>query len=143
AGVEIAAEHGPDLTKTLEDWGQVLVQRVTERLRSLFIRVNTEERIIGYLHARSVACPRTGKLVPLAPNWWISKSKGAEVAARLVTEREGVSLDEPEFEILRGREAVASQPDKGTVSRGAGLSPWDGLVIDGDYIKAEAQSGRM
>ncbi|MDA8358731.1 MAG: hypothetical protein M0Z95_21115 [Actinomycetota bacterium] len=29
------------------------------------------------------------------------------------------------------------------MARGVGLSPWDGLAIDGDYIKAEAQAGRM
>ena len=70
-------------------------------------------------------------------------SKGAEVAARLITERDGSSLSGPEFEILRGKDAVSSEPEKGTIARGAGLSPWDGLVIDGDYIKAEAQAGRM
>ena len=34
-------------------------------------------------------------------------------------------------------------PDEGTVARGDAISPWDGLVIDGDYIKEEAQAGRM
>ncbi|MGB6058972.1 MAG: DUF1156 domain-containing protein, partial [Microthrixaceae bacterium] len=143
AGVETAARYGPELADDLDKWGQVLIGRIADRLRPFFLRANEAERIVGYLHARSVACPRTGKPVPLAPNWWISKPKGKEVAARLVTERAGSQLIEPEFDILRGQEAVDSHPEKGTVSRGAGLSPWDGLVIDGDYIKAEAQAGRM
>lgn len=143
AGVEIAARYGPDLADDLDKWGQILVERVVERLRPYFRRENESEKIVGYLHARSVACPRTGKAVPLAPNWWISKAKGLEVAARLITEDDNGPLEEPAFEILHGDDAVFSEPDRGTVSRGAGLSPWDGLVIDGDYIKSEAQAGRM
>jgi adenine-specific DNA methylase len=143
AGVETAATYGPDLADDLDKWGQILIGRLAERLRPYFLRANAAEKIVGYLHARSVACPRTGKPVPLAPNWWISKAKGAEVATRVVTVQAGTSLDEPGFEILRGPDAFDAEPDKGTISRGAGLSPWDGLVIDGDYIKAEAQAGRM
>ena len=35
------------------------------------------------------------------------------------------------------------KPDEGTVKRGTAISPWTGEAIDGDYIKAEAQAGRM
>jgi adenine-specific DNA methylase len=31
----------------------------------------------------------------------------------------------------------------GTIKKGTGVSPWTGDPIDGDYIKAEAQAGRM
>jgi putative DNA methylase len=34
-------------------------------------------------------------------------------------------------------------PDRGTVARGIGVSPWDGLAIDDDYIRSEAQAGRL
>lgn len=143
AGVEIAAKYGPDLADDLDKWGQILIGRLAERLRPYFLRANEAEKIVGYLNARSVTCPRTGKPVPLAPNWWISKAKGSEVAARLITERNGEALADTEFELLHGQDAVEADPERGTVSRGAGLSPWDGLVIDGDYIKAEAQAGRL
>jgi len=39
--------------------------------------------------------------------------------------------------------AIDFDPDAGTVSRGVGLSPWTGEAIPGEYIKAEAQAGRM
>ncbi len=142
AGVEIAAGFGPDLADDLDKWGKILTGRVTERLRPFFPS-GPGEKVATFLFARSVSCPRTGKPVPLAPNWWISKAKGSEVAVRLRTESNGIPLNEPEFEVLRGSDAVDSDPAKGTVSRGSGLSPWDGLVIDGDYIKSEAQAGRM
>ncbi|MDH7473994.1 MAG: hypothetical protein QHJ74_08315 [Anaerolineae bacterium] len=38
---------------------------------------------------------------------------------------------------------VRFDPDAGTISRGVARSPWTGDAIDGDYIKAEAQAGRM
>ena len=49
----------------------------------------------------------------------------------------------PRFEIVTGAKAKAATPDEGTISRGVGRSPWTGETIDGDYIKAEAQAGRM
>ena len=33
-------------------------------------------------------------------------------------------------------------PTSGTVAGGDAVSPWDGLTIDGDYIKTEARLGR-
>lgn len=142
AGVEVPARFGLSVTDELAKWGEVLIRRVAERLRPYF-PAGPNERVATFLFARSVACPRTGKPVPLAPNWWISKAKGGEIAAQVVTERNGVELDIPEFDVLHGDDAVRSEPDQGTVSRGSGMSPWDGLVIDGDYIKREAAAGRM
>jgi adenine-specific DNA methylase len=138
AGVELPATLGADLLGSLEEWGALLVDRVQSRLIAYF-PIGPEEAVANYLFACTVRCPRTGKIVPLSPNWWISKEPGKQVAARVST-RNG---DEPAFEILFGEEAVASRPDQGTVAGGNAISPWDGLAIDGDYIKAEAQAGRM
>jgi putative DNA methylase len=86
-----------------------------------------------------VACPATGKPVPLSPNWWLSK--GSQPAAvRVVAE---AHMDVPRFTIVRGEAAIRAKPDEGTISRGVGRSPWTGETIAGDYIKAEAQAGRM
>jgi len=54
-----------------------------------------------------------------------------------------IDWNECRFEIVRGQEATRSKPDEGTVKRGVGRSPWTGEAIDGDYIKQEAQAGRM
>ena len=61
----------------------------------------------------------------------------------LHVERGGHLLDEPEFDILFESEAIASNPDRGTVAGGNAISPWDDLPIDGDYIKSEAKADRM
>lgn len=104
-------------------------------------RVLRTRRSSSHLFANSVMRPRTGNLVPLSPDWWLRKKVGKEAAVRLVVERDGEPLREPEFEVLLGTEAK-SGVSQGTISRGKGISPYDNLVIDEDYIKAEA-TGRL
>ncbi|MHB8289263.1 MAG: DUF1156 domain-containing protein [Acidimicrobiales bacterium] len=142
ASTEVPADWGQGLTDELREWGNILTARLEERLDGYFPS-EKGERLATLLFARTVACPRTGKPVPLSPNWWLSKEAGKRAAVKLVTDRSGNQLDGPEFEIQFGADAIAADPDKGTVAGGNAISPWDGLTIDGDYIKAEAQAGRM
>jgi putative DNA methylase len=141
AGVELPARFGTDLVDDLQHWGGVLTDRLTNRLESSFKRDNPNESVIAYIWARTVACPRTGKTVPLVGDWTLRRGD-KPVAVRLVTSRDGVELDKPEFELVEGA-AIDFDPTKGLISRGKAVSPWDHLAIDGDYIKAEAQAGRM
>lgn len=140
AGLEIPTKEGRDAIALLSDWGNRLVARVSERL-SPYFHAQPGEQVTNYIFARTVACPRTGKNVPLSPNWWLATGAHS-VAVKLLTERGGGELDEIEFEIRRGDE-IDFDPEQGTISGGDGISPWDGLAIDGEYIKAEAQSGRL
>ncbi len=141
AGLEISSRFGLSITDDLEHWGTELVTRLEARLSPFFAKENPNERVTAYIYARTVACPRTGKVVPLLPNLWLRRGK-KPVAVRLLTHRNGSELAEMVLELVE-REAIDFNPDRGTVSRGKGFSPWDGLTIDGDYIKAEAQTGRM
>jgi adenine-specific DNA methylase len=141
AGIAVPAQYGAGLGADIRTWGRILCDRLEKRLEPVFELEADHERVVAYIFARTITCPRTGKLVPLAPNWWLRKgSKSA--AVRLVAEHGGEVLDGPEFEIVGG-DAIDFDPNQGTVARGDAVSPWDGLVIDGDYIKAEAQAGRM
>ena len=141
SGVQYPADFGLSLLPELERWGQLLVDRVTKRLVDVF-PLSDGEQIIAYISASTVACPRTGKLVPLVPDWTLGSAAGKEVAVKLVTERNGRTLDAPQFEIRYGKD-IDFDPKRGTVKRGDGLSPWDDNVIDGSYIKAEGQAGRL
>lgn len=141
ASVELPVKFGTAVVEDLRKWGSLLCQRIHQRLEGVFPD-HPEGPVSNYIFARTVACPRTGKTVPLAPNWWLSKKKGG-VAVRLVTHRDGVELEEPEFEIVTGDAIDHKVADAGTITRGKAVSPWDNLVIDGAYIKAEAQAGRM
>ena len=142
AGVEVPALFGISLVENLRHYGELLVKRLSERLAPYFVKEAEDERIVAYIFARTVACPRTGKRVPLVSDWALQRGS-KPVAVRLVTERSGDILDEPEFEIVEGAAARFDTKKAGTWSRGKGVSPWDQLVIDSGYIKAEAQAGRM
>lgn len=142
AGVEIPARRGTGLVSELKKWGGELVKRVESEL-TYFFPSDDGETVATYLFANAVACPRTGRLVPLLPDKWLRKAKGKEAAVRMLTETDGVDLDTPRFEIALGRDVDPADAAIGTSGRGKAISPYDDLVIDGDYIRAEAQAGRM
>lgn len=139
ATLEYPFQFGPSLAKDIEQYGAVLADRVRKRLEPFF-PVEAGESVHAYIWARTVRCPYTGKPIPLSPNWWLSK-KGAQAAVRPIFES---GASEARFEILRGPAVVSSHADHGTVKRGEAVSPWaQNQPVDGDYLKSEAQAGRM
>jgi len=140
ATLDYPARLGTDFAGEIRKWGKVWAERIEKRLKPYFPKLQGES-IFCYLWARTVACPTTGKPVPLSPNWWLVKGGNEPVCVRVIARP-----NEPtcRFEIVKGKSAVEkAKPDEGTVARGVGRSPWTGEAVDGDYIKAEAQAGRM
>ena len=142
AGVQIPARRGRTLVPHLKTYGGQLVTLVKKDLEQYFPSLKGEQ-VATYLFANAVMCPRTGRVVPLMPDMWLRKTKGQEAAVRVVTTRGGRDLDVPEFAVLHGSAVNHAKAGRGTVRRGVGISPYDNLVIDGEYLKSEAQSGRM
>ncbi len=143
AGVELPVRYRTDLNTELEHWGHLLVDRLNTRLTPFFEPHDDQTSVAAtFIFARTVACPRTGKTVPLVGDWSLRRGNDP-VAVRLVTHRDGVELDEPEYRIVEGSGIGFNSKKTATYSYGKGISPWDQLVIDGDYIRAEAQAGRM
>jgi putative DNA methylase len=138
ATLDYPARFGPSLAEDLRKWGNEWAKKVKEKLEPYFPK-QLNESIFAYLWARTVACPTTGKPVPLSPNWWL-RTGSDPVAVKLIAEE---GMDRPQFEIVTGKQATLANPDVGTITRGVGRSPWTGETISGDYIKAEAQAGRM
>ncbi|MBN1856438.1 MAG: DUF1156 domain-containing protein [Dehalococcoidia bacterium] len=138
ATLDYPARFGTELSTDITKWGNRLAGRVGEQLERFFPK-QPGESIHAYVWARTVACPVTGKPVPLSPNWWLQKGSES-IAVKLIVEEKA---DLCHFEIVKGRAAIAARPDEGTVKQGVGRSPWTGDAIDGEYIKAEAQAGRM
>ena len=139
ATLDYPARFGPGLADDIRSWGQRWYELVKPKLQTFFTPLPPGAEGAAYLWARTVACPTTGKPVPLSPNWWLRKGSDP-VAVQLIAEP---GMDAPHFEIVTGKAVRAAKPDEGTISRGVGRSPWTGEPIDGDYIKAEAQAGRM
>ncbi|MCM8747168.1 DUF1156 domain-containing protein [Thermomicrobium sp. CFH 73360] len=138
ATLDYPARFGETLAEEILQWSARLIGRLEPPLEVIYPR-ESNGLVHAYLWARTVACPQTGKPIPLSPNWWLQRDNRAHVAVRLLCQPD---WPECRFEIVRGAEAdrVAEQ---GTIRRGDAVSPWTGQVVDGDYIKREAQAGRM
>jgi len=144
ATLDYPARFGPSLADDIRKWGARWHELVQPRLAPFYSPLPAGADGAAYLWARTVACPTTGKPVPLSPSWWLQRPKNAPadrlVAARLLCEP---GWPECRFEIVSGKAAASARPSEGTVKRGVARSPWTGESVDGDYIKAEAQAGRM
>ncbi len=143
ATLKTASLYGPDFVDEVEQWAGVLTARCTERLAPFFQLEDDSEGIIAYLWVNTVACPRTGGSVPLAPNWWLSKTKGGAAIRPVAIRAEDGSPSHIEYRVVENPKAVGYDPDVGTVTGGDAVSLWDEGVVDRDWIKAEAQAGRM
>jgi len=140
ATLDYPARFGPSLVDDIKKYGRLWTEKVQSILRPYFSELDDNAIGACYLWARTVACPETGKHVPLSPNWWIRKGSDS-TSVRVIADPNETRC---RFEIVRGAAACRkADPDKGSVKRGTGISPWTGDTIDGDYIKAEAQAGRM
>ena len=138
ATLEYPAKFGVKLIDEIKKWANHINDRASKRLLPFF-PMKKGEKVRRYIWARTITCPTSGKSVPLSPNWWLQKGTDP-VAVKLLTDPEWKIC---RFEIVHGKSAIKSNPDNGTISRGTAVSPWTGDTIDGDYIKAEAQAGRM
>jgi putative DNA methylase len=138
ATLDYPARFGSDFANNILKWGGILNKHVEKKLEAYFPR-QTGENIFAYIWARTVACPTTGKPVPLSPNWWLQKGENP-VAVELLVDP---AWPECRFRILKGEKARQAQPDNGTIKKGVARSPWTGETIAGDYLKREAQAGRM
>lgn len=138
ATLEYPSQFGALLANDIRIWGKKWATKVGNKLRPYFPK-QLDESIFAYIWARTIACPTTGKPVPLSPNWWLSTGKNP-VAIRLIAEDD---MDKPKFEIVTHEAAKSSNPNSGTISRGVGRSPWTGETIDKEYIKTETLAGRM
>jgi adenine-specific DNA methylase len=142
AAVAIPNRHGDQLLPPLIKYGNIWKERVRERLDPLF-HYEPRENYITYIWANAVRCPRTGGLVPLITDLWLNREKGRLTAVRFVgRDPGGQILDPPHFEIVQGDD-IDFDPSRGFMSGGSGISPYDDLVIDGNYIKDQAKAGNF
>ena len=136
---------GPSLVHDVRRYGAILSKGLQARLRRYFSPVADDTHVVGlaYIWARTVICPYTGKPIPLAPNWWLQRSGSTGLAAQPIFDAKAATA---RFEIVQvdGIGPEGFDPADGTVRRGSGRSPWAAdQAVSGDYIKAEAQGGRM
>lgn len=139
ATVELPARTGPGFADSIHRYGERWAERVRKRLHDYFPIVAMDERL-AYIWAHTVPCPTTGRPTPLAPDFWLARGKaGRDVAVRFQADRLNGSYA---LGIVEGPSAAA-WGDRSTYKRGTGISVWTDETFSGDYIRAQAQAGRV
>ena len=95
----------------------------------------------NFVWARTVTCPYCDGRVPLSPNWRLAPD-GTGIKLKPDTGAgPGTSGRVCSFEIVRS----TREQSPGTVARGDGTCPYPDCerIIDGDDVKAQAQTGNM
>ena len=160
AAMEYPLKFGPDLQQDIDKWVKWVGDEAEKRLAEFFPSL-PGETVQNYLWAHTVVCPSCESVVPLSPNWWLSKTsnyagKGQErkvtsdwYAVKPIPNPEKKRVD---FELVKGKKGKGTtiqtddaeyDPDTTTtISRGVGKCPNPncGAVIEDETIKAYAQS---
>jgi len=140
ATVEYPARFGKKLVPAVRTFCEEVHRGAKAELEGFYPKAEGES-VYAYLWARTVKCPSCDLLIPLSPNWWIARGKGAKgFAARLVVPPVGnvVGLD-----VVQNPSVKGIDPDQGTAVGGDAICPRCHSVVGGSYIKQQAQSDRM
>ncbi len=136
ATVDWPVRNGLELLEAYNRLGQAFVERVRSRLSGIFPEEpSPNTRPDGYLWARTITCPYCDGMIPLSPNWRLTKDG---TGVRLLPNEKTKKCS---FEIVK----KAMEQSKGTVARGDALCPYPGCgrVVSGDDVKRQAQDGLM
>ncbi|WP_427365535.1 DUF1156 domain-containing protein [Candidatus Caldatribacterium saccharofermentans] len=140
ATVEYPQRFGQKLTREVKRFGEWVLERAKKELAEFYPSL-AGETPIAYIWSRTIRCPNPscGAEIPLASKWWLARKDNKKVALKPIPNRAARRVD---FVIVQGG-AVDFDPAKGTVSRGNAVCLVCGTSVKDDYVKAEAQAGRM
>ena len=143
ATVEYPVIFGEKLVLAVKEVGEKIHQMAQSELVEFFPKAPGEE-VHAYLWSRIITCSNCSLQIPMSPHWWIVKGGKSEkeVAIRLIVPENGQG-DECDFEIINNPRAMGFNPDQGTDVRKEALCPRCGRVNESNYVKSEAQAGRM
>lgn len=147
ATLDYPFRFGPSLAERARKWGAVWRKRFNTRMQRFFPTPHHptfgDIPPLCYIFARTVPCPTTGHATPLVPDWHLLKPKGgvAVVAAPVVDKPAGTWTTEIR-KVGVGPGSVAAPP-RPTYSNGKGISLFTGEGIPAEWIKAQAQAGKM
>lgn len=158
AAMEFPLRFGPDLQADIDKWVKWVGDEAEKRLAAFFPS-GPGETVQNYLWAHTVACPSCGSVVPLSPNWWLSKTSnyaGKGQARKVTSDWYAVKpIPNPaekrvDFELikgLKGKETTIKTPDgdfdpndHNTLSRAVGKCPNCNGVIDDNAIRQQGGS---
>lgn len=148
ATVDYPFRFDPEIAEEARRWAGVWRERFIERVGRFFPHTvqSGQARPAGYIFARTVPCPDTGHMTPLVPDWHLLNPKGGgrRVVAVPIVDKEAGTWTIEARPVGNGPGMVRERDlPKRTWDHGKGVSLFSGNPIAADWIKAQAQSGRM
>ena len=140
ATVEYPQRFGQKLAREVKRFGDWVLERAKRELAEFYPPL-AGETPIAYIWSRTIRCPNPscGAEIPLFRQFWLARKGNKEVALKPIPNRAARRVD---FTIVQGN-AIDFDPSWGTVSRGNAVCLVCGTSVKDDYVKAEAQAGRL
>jgi len=140
ATIEYPQRYGQKLASEVKRWGEWVLGRARRELAAFYPAVGGETPI-AYIWSRTIRCPNPacGAEIPLFRQLWLARKANKKVALKPIPNRAAKRVD---FAIVDG-DAVDFDPSRGTVSRGNAVCLVCQASAKSNYVKAEAQAGRM
>jgi putative DNA methylase len=144
ATIEYPQRYGQKLASEVKRWGEWVLECARRELAAFYPTVGGETPI-AYIWSRTIRCPNPacGAEIPLFRQFWLArkanKKANKKVALKPIPNPAAKRVD---FAIVHG-DAVDFDPSRGTVSRGNAVCLVCHTSVKGNYVKAEAQAGRM
>ncbi|MFB2879480.1 DUF1156 domain-containing protein [Floridanema aerugineum] len=152
AAMEYPLKFGPDLQEDIDKWVKWVGDEAEKRLAQFFPSL-PGETVQNYLWAHTVVCPSCESVVPLSPNWWLSKTSNyaGKRQERKVTSNwyavkpiPNLEKKRVDFELVKGRKGKGTTivTDEGeydpdmmiTINRGDGKCFCCGHLVESNYI---------
>nr|MDO8087770.1 DUF1156 domain-containing protein [Candidatus Sigynarchaeum springense]MDO8118299.1 DUF1156 domain-containing protein [Candidatus Sigynarchaeota archaeon] len=133
--------YGLPLIKKIKAISEKILDQLRKQLGEYYPTQNGQENE-QYLWVRTVKCtnPECELNVPLSPNWDIAKNPAVIVNIHPPKEMKNKSCI---FKVIENPTKDQVKSNKGSIKGGVGTCPRCNNSLDSDYIKNEAQSGRM
>ncbi|MFK0734920.1 MAG: DUF1156 domain-containing protein [Gloeotrichia echinulata GP01] len=158
AAMEYPLKFGPDLQQDIDKWVKWVGDEAEKRLAEFFPSL-PGETVQNYLWAHTVVCPNCESVVPLSPNWWLSRTSnygGKGQARKITSDWYAVKpIPNPEnkrvdFELVKGRKGKETtiktddgeyEPDDyKTISRSVAKCPNCSNTIEQQFLINYAQT---
>ncbi|MEM2079195.1 MAG: DUF1156 domain-containing protein [Nitrososphaerota archaeon] len=140
ATLEYPARFKDKLVRAVKEFCERVHNEAKKELEIYFPKDKDEEPY-RYLWARTVKCPFCGLIIPLSPNWWlVREGKATDKAVKLIVSTDS---DLCLFEVVANPKKHGLNPDEGTDIDKAARCPRCRATVDAEYVKREAQEGRM